>query len=180
TQLRDADVFQAIGDCFLRAAEYEQAAEVYRQVVQLKPDEQMSRNNLALALVELQKVKEAQEVLSVALKAKPDDPDLLDTKAVVDIMDNHADQAIPVLEKLAAQIPDSPILRFHLAIAYNDAKDVSRARESLVAATALGVEQRLLSPRDKKSLADLKARYMSPAAAPITGDPTTDASQARN
>ena len=140
----------------------------------------MSRNNLALALVELQKVGEAHEVLSVALKSKPDDPDLLDTKAIIDIMDNHADLAIPVLEKLAAQIPDSPILRFHLAIAYNEAKNDSRARESLVAATALGVEQRLLSPRDKKNLADLKARYMSPAAAPITGDPTTDASQARN
>jgi predicted Zn-dependent protease len=162
------------------AAEYERAADIYQQIIQLQPEQHMLRNNLALALVELQKIGEARQVLSIALKAKPDDPDLLDTRAVVDIMDNHADHAIPILEKLVAQIPDSPVIRFHLAIAYNDAKNASRAREALVAATALGVEQRLLSPRDKKNLADLKAHYLSPATTPLTGEPTTSASQARN
>ena len=180
TQGKNADVLQAIGDCLFMAAEYERAADAYQQVLQLKPEERMSRNNLALALVELQKVGEAREVLSVALKAKPDDPDLLDTQAVIDIMDNHADQAIPVLEKLVAQNPDNPVLRFHLAVAYNDTKNASRARETLFAATALGVEQRILSPRDKKTLADLKARYMAPEATTVTDKPSADASQARN
>jgi hypothetical protein len=116
----------------------------------------------------------------VALKAKPNNPDLLDTQALIDIMDNHAEQAIPVLEMLVAQVPDSPVLRFHLAIAYNDTKNANRARESFIAATALGIEQRLLSPHDKKTLADLKAVYMTPATTTITVEPSTSGSQPRN
>lgn len=179
-QSKNANVIQATGDCLFMAAEYERAADAYQQVIQLKPEEHMSRNNLALALVEMHKVGEARQVLAVALKATPDDPDLLDTQAVIDIMDNHADQAIPVLEKLVAKIPENPVLRFHLAMAYNDAKNAKLARETLVAATALGVEQQVLSPRDKKTLADLKARYMAPEATTITDNPSANASQARN
>ena len=37
------------------AGDYERSADAYRQVIQIKPEERMSRNNLALALVELQK-----------------------------------------------------------------------------------------------------------------------------
>jgi predicted Zn-dependent protease len=179
TQSKNTDVVQAIGDCLFMAAEYERAADAYQQVLKLKPEERMVRNNLALALVELQKTSEARQVLSVALKATPGNPDLLDTQAAIDIMDNHADQAVPVLEKLVAQVPESPVLRFHLAVAYSDTKNPGRARETLVAATALGVEQRLLSPRDKKTLADLKARYIAPETT-ITNEPSANASQARN
>jgi predicted Zn-dependent protease len=180
THGKNADVLTSIGDCLFMAAEYERAADAYRQVLEIKPEEIMPRNNLALALVELHKASEARQVLSVALKDKPDDPDLLDTGAVIDILDNHADQAIPLLEKLVGQIPESPVLRFHLAVAYNDTKNASRARETFVAATALGVEQRLLSPRDKKTLADLKTRYLAPETTTVTEKPSTNASQARN
>jgi tetratricopeptide (TPR) repeat protein len=179
-QGKNVDVFQAAGDCLFMAADYQRAADCYQQVLELKPEESMVRNNLALALVELQKAGDARQVLSIALKATPGDPDLLDTGAVIDIMDNHADQAVPVLEQLVTQIPESPVLRFHLAVAYNGAKNSTRARETFIAATALGIEQRLLSPRDKKTLADLKARFMVPEPTAVTAEPSTDATQARN
>lgn len=177
---KNVDVLQAAGDCLFMAADYKSAADYYQQVLELKPDENMVRNNLALALVELQKAGDARQVLSIALKAKPDDPDLLDTGAVIEIMDDHPDQAVPVLENLVAQIPDSPVLRFHLAVAYNGTKNANRARETFIAATALGIEQRLLSPRDKKTLADLRALYMAPATTTVTNEPSTNATQARN
>ncbi len=178
TNDKNADVLQAVGDCSFMSAEYEQAADAYRRVIELRPDERMARNNLALALIELQKTSEAKEVLAVALKSKPDDPDLLDTQAAMDIIDKHADQAIPVLEKLVAENPESPVLRFHLAVAYDEMKDTNRARESLFAATALGVQQRVLSPRDKKILDDLKARYMATQA--TAADQSSNDAQARN
>src|SRR5262249_22976547 len=154
------------------------AADAYERAIQIKPDARMLRNNRALALVELQKSDEAHEVLALALKLNPDDADLLDTQAMIEILDNHADKAIPLLEKLAAQSPDNPILRFHLAVAYNEAKDAKRAREAFLAATTLGVEQRLLSPRDRKTLADLKAHFTAPTAA-VTEQPPANSSQVR-
>ena len=176
---KSAEVQQAIADCSFMAGDYERAANAYPRAIQLKPDELMSRNNLALTFVELQKFNEAREILDQALKVKPADPDLLDTLAMIDLIDGHPDQAIPVLKKLVASSPDSPVLRFHLALAYNDAQDSNRSRDELFTAIALGVEQRLLSPRDKKSLTDLKARHLSPqAVGPEQSAP--NASQTKN
>jgi tetratricopeptide (TPR) repeat protein len=177
--VKNADVIQAVGDCAFMAGEYQKAAEAYQRVIELRPEERMARNNLALALVEVQKTAEAREVLAVALKTSPTDPDLLDTKAAIDMIEKHADQAIPVLEKLVEQNPESPVLRFHLAVAYDDTKDKNRARESFFVATVLGVQQRVLSPRDKKSLEDMKARYMAIEVA-TAADRSANDSQASN
>jgi Flp pilus assembly protein TadD len=176
---KEANVVQGVGDCAFMGGAYQQAADAYQHVLELKPDEVMARNNLALALAELQKVAEARQVLAVALKARPKDADLLDTEAAIDIIDNHADQAVPVLEKLVALNPESPVLRFHLAVAYDDTKDQKRARETFLAATVLGVQQQVLSPRDKNVLKKLKARYTGMQAATMDGRSVND-SQANN
>ncbi len=176
---KSADVLQAIADCSFMAGDYETSAKIYPQVIQAKPDELMPYNNLALTLIELQKPAEARSTLDKALKIKPADPDLLDTQAVIEIIDGHADKVIPVLEKLVADNPENPVLRFHLAVAYNDVKDAPRARDTILTATTLGIEQRLLSPRDKKTLADLKALFL--ASTPTdTNQSSADASQAKN
>jgi exosortase len=176
---KNADVIQAVGDCAFMAGEYQKAAEAYQRVLELRPEQRMARNNLALSLVELEKTAEARQVLGVALKTSPTDSDLLDTKAAIDMIEKHSDQAIPVLEKLVEQNPESPVLRFHLAVAYDDTKDKNRARESFFAATVLGVQQRVLSPRDKKVLEDMKARYMATDVS-TAADRSTNDSQARN
>jgi exosortase len=176
---QNAAVLQAIADSAFMAAEYQTAADTYEKVIQIKPDESMSRNNRALALVELQKAEEARQVLATALKAKPNDIDLLDTQAEIDILEHHADKAIAVLEKLVLENPDNGVLRFHLATGYHEAKDTNRARDTLFAATVLGVEKQLLSPRDRKTLSDLKARYVAPADS-VADAPASGESQARN
>ena len=83
------------------------------------------------------------------------------------------------MEKLVAQNPESPVLQFHLAAAYDGTKDRTRARESFLAATVLGVQQRVLSPRDKKVFEELKARYLATEAA-TAADKSTNDSQANN
>jgi exosortase len=176
---KNAGVIQAVGDCEFMEGEYQKAAEAYQRVLELRPEERMARNNLALALVELQKTAEARQVLAVALKTSPTDADLLDTQAAIDMIEKHSDQAIPVLEKLVEQNPESPVLRFHLAVAYDDTKDKNRARESFFAATVLGVQQRVLSPRDKKVLEDMKTRYMATDAT-TADDRSANDSQASN
>jgi exosortase len=175
---KNALVVQTIADCAFMAGDYQRAVETYRVSIQLKPEERMPRNNLALSLAEQQKPEEAREVLAAALKAHAADPDLLDTQATLDIINHQADQALPILEKLVAKSPDSPVLRFHLAIAYDATKNNDRARENFITATALGVEQNVLSPRDRKTLEDFKSRYLAPQSA--VAEQKAPNTQARN
>lgn len=176
---QNADVLQAIADSAFMAAEYQTAADTYEKVIQSKPDESMPRNNRALALVELQRPDEARQVLAAALKAKPNDVDLLDTQAAIDILEHHADKAILALEKLVLERPENAIARFHLAAAYHEAKETTRARDTLFAAIALGVEKQVLSPRDRKMLSNLKARYITPEES-VVDAPASGGSHARN
>ena len=89
-------------------------------------------------------------------------------------------------EKLVAQYPESPVLNFHLAVAYNDLavayndkENASRAHKAFFTAIALGVQQRILSPRDTKILADLKARYMASELTSVADHQPSDASRTR-
>lgn len=155
-------VLQAIGDCLFMAGKYDAAVTAYEQSLKMDPKLPMARNNLALALAELPgKMAEARKVLSIAIAVDPSNADLLDTQATLDIIDKHPEHAKPVLEKLVAENPDSPVLRLHLAIIYHDLQDTERARNNLFAANALGVEQRVLSPRDKQGLQTLQSHYLN-------------------
>lgn len=180
THAKTPTVLQSIGDCLFMASEYELAADAYKKSLEVRPDERMARNDLALALVELQKPQEARQVLAQALKSHADDIDLLDTQAVLDIIDKHSDRAIPVFEKLVSNNPENAVLRFHLAVAYDDMKNSDRARDSILAASALGIEQRILSPRDKKSLEVLRSRYLSSESGTIGKSATSNSTQASN
>jgi exosortase len=157
----NAVVIKAVGDYSFMAGNYEAAVEAYRKVLAMAPRMKLAENNLALALAELpDRMGEARQVLSSALERAKNDVDLLDSQATLEIIDKRPEQAIPLLEQVIAHSPESPVPRLHLAMAYDGAGDKNRARESIFAAAALGVGQRVLAPREKKSLDDLQSRYM--------------------
>lgn len=160
-------VIQAVGDCLFIAGKYEKSIAAYEQALKLDPNLPMARNNLALALAEApDKIAEARKVLAVAIAAAPENADLLDTQATLDIIDHKPQQAIPILQKIVAAKPDNPVFQLHLAIANYDAENAGPARDSLIAASALGVEQQVLSPRDKQSLQTLQNQYLKPPSSP--------------
>jgi len=171
----DADVLQAIADCWFMMGKYDNAIAAYELALQLSPRKQLARNNLALALAELPgRMAEARQNLAMALEADPQNPDLSDTLATLDIIDQKPRDAIPVLEKITASNPDSPVLRLHLAIAYHDAQNAESARSNFFAASALGVEQCLLSPRDKQTLQLLQSHYLNPKSDPSSSLTSTN------
>jgi serine/threonine protein kinase/tetratricopeptide (TPR) repeat protein len=63
TYPRDPDGFHLHGNTMMIAGEFEQAAQAYRTVLQLDPDYSLSRANLALALIGLNRFDEAYQII---------------------------------------------------------------------------------------------------------------------
>lgn len=68
TYPRDPDGFHLHGNSLMIAGEFEQAAEAYRTTLRLDPDYSLSRANLALALVGLNRFDEAQQIIQEGLQ----------------------------------------------------------------------------------------------------------------
>lgn len=60
----------------------------------------------------------AESVIAERLRRKPNDPELLDAKAVADLMDGNFDSALQTLQRALETQPDSPALMTDLATAY--------------------------------------------------------------
>ncbi len=68
TYPREPDGFHLHGNTMMIAGEFEQAAAAYRTVLQLDPDYSLSRANLALALIGLDRFDEAQQIIQEGLQ----------------------------------------------------------------------------------------------------------------
>jgi serine/threonine protein kinase/tetratricopeptide (TPR) repeat protein len=68
TYPRDPDGFHLHGNSLMIAGEFEQAAEVYRATLRLDPDYSLSRANLALALIGLNRFDEAQQIIEEGMQ----------------------------------------------------------------------------------------------------------------
>src|SRR5436190_3396423 len=68
TYPRDPDGFHLHGNSLMIAGEFEQAAEAYRSTLRLDPDYSLSRANLALALIGLNRFDEAQQIIEEGLQ----------------------------------------------------------------------------------------------------------------
>jgi eukaryotic-like serine/threonine-protein kinase len=68
TYPRDPDGFHLHGNTMMIAGEFEQAAAAYRTVLRLDPDYSLSRANLALALIGLNRFDEANQIIEEGLQ----------------------------------------------------------------------------------------------------------------
>jgi serine/threonine protein kinase/tetratricopeptide (TPR) repeat protein len=68
TYPRDPDGFHLHGNSLMIAGEFEQAAEAYRTVLRLDPDYSLSRANLALALIGLNRFDEADQIIQEGIQ----------------------------------------------------------------------------------------------------------------
>ena len=143
------------------SADYEAAIKTYRHALEIQPNHVMARNNLALALAESpDRIGEAQEILAAAITANPKSQELLDTQASLHLAEKHAASAVEILQKIIEQDPENATVQLHLAIAYDQLQNSEAARDSFLAATSLGVQLQLLSPRDRNSFEELQKRYL--------------------
>jgi Flp pilus assembly protein TadD len=115
------------------------AIDLYRKVAQGNPDSAQASNNLAYLLVEYgNQPDEALKYAERAVQLAPDDPAYSDTLGWILYRKGIYTSAVPYLERASAhQAKDSAIWKYHLAMAYAKAGEITRGRAALAAALQL-------------------------------------------
>jgi tetratricopeptide (TPR) repeat protein len=130
-----------VGSLYELRGDRDKAMERYEDAIRLEPDLAVAKNNLAYLIAEsggsldraLDLAQEAKELL-------PDNANAADTLGWVLYKKKSPDAAIPYLREAVRNMqpddPQLPIVRQHLAMAYEAAGDVKSAREAVDQAIA--------------------------------------------
>jgi tetratricopeptide (TPR) repeat protein len=112
----------------------------------------ISFNNLAwLSALKDGKLEEALGYVNRAIALKPDQPDFLDTRAVIYLLAGKRELALDDLRRATAGDPLSPAKHYHLAQAFLAINDKERAKASLETAKAKGFSPSDLDPLEQPS-----------------------------
>ena len=132
---------------------YEQAADAYRKLLELQPNNWVIMNNLAYLLVDnLKKPAEAADVADRAAKLRPDDPQILDTLGLVLHHNLELDRAREALEQSVKLKPQTATI-LHLVDVMYDMGRTDRVEELLEDAT-----KRATRENDKDALDQVEQR----------------------
>jgi Tfp pilus assembly protein PilF len=144
---------------FDKLGDYDKAADQYREVLKVEPNNVVALNNLAWMLaLRGGDPNEALTYITKAVKGLGRRADLLDTRGLVYLrLKNHA-QAVADLEEASKESP-TPARLFHLAWAYHDQSNTTKARETLKRAKEKGLKVAELHPSEQKDCRDLLSRY---------------------
>lgn len=152
TNSTDSELLLAMADMWLAQNKSDKAIQVYRRIVELRPNDVVALNNLANLLAEQTgQTEEALNYIEQAIRIAGRQPLLLDTKGVILLLANRPTEAIPILE-IAASGSQDPRLTFHLYIALRRAgrdQEAARLREKI---DANQLRKTLLTPEDQREL----------------------------
>jgi tetratricopeptide (TPR) repeat protein len=125
-----------LGTLFMSTSRWDDAIAVFEQMHQRDPSNLIVANNLAMLLVthrpdaaSLERADKLSEPLGAT-----DNPVFLDTRGWVLYRRGRHAEALPLLEKAVAKLPDAPELRYHLGMAQLAAGQTAAARANLEAA----------------------------------------------
>jgi tetratricopeptide (TPR) repeat protein len=134
------------------------AAKLFRLVVDINPRHVLALNNLATLLSEQpDQRKEALRLIDRAIEITGSEAALFDTKGTILIFDDQSSKAIEFL-KAAVDGPDAdPRYRFHLALAYKDVNEIEKARSELEQALQKNLDKQILTPTEQNMLSELRS-----------------------
>jgi tetratricopeptide (TPR) repeat protein len=147
-QISLADFYDFQGRC-------DDAIAVYRQILAKDEQQVLARNNLAWLLALRGDVPEALDEIERAVAQIGPAPELLDTRAVINLMAGHSSRAIQDLKECLKQSPkgsdELAIRLFHLAWAYALTTDLrSQAPEKFKEAKEAGFDVNRLHPLERR------------------------------
>lgn len=128
-----------LGDRYLALGNLDAAAALYRQVLEVVPQDPASLNNLAWILAQQGKAG-AQELAERAVALSPKAGAFHDTLAEIHARAGRLDRAIALQRKALELAPDLPLHRLHLADYLIRDKQLPAARKELDALAGLGAK----------------------------------------
>jgi superkiller protein 3 len=132
---------------------YQEAREVYEQVIALKPDDVGSYEHLADALHYLRQPQAAVDALRRGLRQKPESVELKAKLGVFLTGINRLDEAAELLGEVLAADEGNAENWVYLGVVFSRRKDYARAQDAFARALAL-------DPEDARAHANLGALYL--------------------
>ena len=111
----------------------------YKRALSINARAPIAANNLAwLYVASNRQLEEALQLAQVAHQELPDEPNIADTLGWIYVQKKLELLAIPQLESSVKQMPQNGMAQYHLGVAYLQAGDLVKARESLQRSVKLG------------------------------------------
>ncbi|MGX4641084.1 XrtA/PEP-CTERM system TPR-repeat protein PrsT [Massilia sp. SYSU DXS3249] len=126
----DPAVQMYLAESHLKASEYKPAAAILETLVKRNPNNGAALNNLAWAYAQ-QKDPRALATAEQAYKVSANSPAVMDTLGWMLVEKGDTARGLPLLQKAAAGQPQSPEIRYHLAVGLHKSGDKNGARKEL-------------------------------------------------
>lgn len=120
--------------------DYDQALRLYEKILSINPRHNVSKNNLATLLLDhYGKSEDIDKAIQITKPFKQSKhPYFLDTYGWAQLKSGNVEDALSIFNKVIIIEPDTPVFRYHLAVAYNLLGDKITAISELKQALYLG------------------------------------------
>lgn len=127
---QDTSIRATLAESLINRKQYKAAIEHYLILNKSNPNNLLVLNNLAWSLSE-SRDNRALEFAEKALKLQPENPAVLDTLGWILVQQGQAARGIRLLQQALSKAPDAGEIQFHLASAYAQSGDRTRAQGEL-------------------------------------------------
>lgn len=153
----NAELLTALATLRLVQQQAEAACQLYRAVLRLQPDQVLALNNLACLLADQPAHRaEALQHIDRAIELSGPQATLYDSKGMILVGLDRADEALGFLEKAAAMPEADPRFHLHLAAAYARTRNADKARAAFRQAREGRLDEQILTQTDHQLLAELQ------------------------
>jgi len=154
---KDADLLSSVAGVRVLQQRTDEAIDLYRRVLSLKPKDVQTLNNLATMLAEQPRTRqEALRLIDEAIGLAGRISALLDTKGTILVQDGKAEEAEALLKEAAVGSCVDARFLFHLSLACQGAGKSDEARKALRRARNGNLTQQMLTASDLRLLKELE------------------------
>ncbi len=161
---RSPDLLYSVANMKYVRGSRDEAVNLYRTALELKPDHKLAMNNLALALADRpENLPEAFDTVNRAIKKFGPDAGLLDTKGQILVLLGRTQEGLVLLNEAVSSQPGDALVLLHLSNAYLAAGKGMEARTVYRRARALNVGALIITANDRAILARLESHIRQTA-----------------
>lgn len=126
----NALVMRVLADRYAAGGRVDEAIELYRRVIEIRPADVTAHNNLAVAVLP-QDAEEALKAAQRAYQLAPANPAVLDTLGWIQVQLGDLEAGLSLLREALTRDENVPEIRYHLAVALEEFGSPGAARREL-------------------------------------------------